>query len=362
MAGKGIRTYNGRHISLYVPCFNAQDFIGECLKGILAQSAPPASVLLIDDASPVPLDSLPCVKEAKEASKGRVSVLRFETNIGLAPSRNKALELCETPLLASLDADVVAEPEWLERMLQAFNDSDAAGVGGRLDELCQDSLGDRWRAVHMAQHWGAKPLSNPRFIYGANNLFDAAALRRAGGYLSSLKSNYEDMSISEKLLSLGEKLLYEPSARCGHLRRDSEESILRGFWKWFHAKGALQGDFNSPEGLLKRVDQVNFGIYRYRFDLDRNAGRAELLKLDLLIPWVFCALDLDFSRRTALLEVPEFPAQGLLDAVPEASRALLERIVPKPQAPQKAEPWHADYIAKFLACLKSSGWSADRDA
>jgi len=362
MNAKSFRTYDGRHVSLYVPCFNAQDCIGDCLKGILAQTEKPASILLIDDASPVPLESLPCVQEAVAASGGAASVLRLETNIGLAPSRNKALELCKTPLLASLDADVVAEPDWLEKLLKAFNAGDAAGVGGRLDELRQDTLGDRWRAVHMAQHWGDAPLSNPRFLYGANNLFDATALRRAGGYISSLRSNYEDMSASEKLLSMGCKLLYEPAARCGHLRRDTEESILKGFWKWFHAKGVLQGDFKSPEGLLRRVDQVNFGIHRYRFDLDRKAGRQELLRLDLLIPWVFCAMDLDFAKKSAAFSVPAFPDEELAKALPEEHRTLLMKIVPKPAKPSSSEAWHAEYLGKFIECLKSFGWTADRDS
>ena len=213
----------------------------------------------------------------------------------------------------------------------------------------------------MKQHWGDKPLVNPRFLYGANNLFLASALRDAGAYGATLKTNYEDMSLSERLLSLGRTLVYEPAARCGHLRRDTDSSILRGFWKWFHAKGLLQGDFNSPEGLLRRVDAVNFGIFRYRFDLDEREGRADFLKLDILIPWLFCALDLEMARSHAKLDVPEFPG-GLISALPSESLAILKQALPKAfWTDSNYQPWHRDYLDKFQMCLKSYNWFESKE-
>ncbi len=345
----------GGDVTLYMPYFNSQELIGECLAGVLAQSAPPARVIIFDDASNPPASSVEAVE------RSGAEIVRLEANIGLGASRNRVLALCETKLLASLDTDVVAEPAWLETLLGALNaNPGAVGAAGRLDELRQDTLGDRWRAVHMKQHWGAEPLVNPRFLYGANNLFVASALREAGGYVSSLKTNYEDMSLSERLLSQGRTLLYEPAAHCWHLRRDTDSSILRGFWKWFHAKGLLQGDFDSPEGLLRRLDAVNFGIYRYRFDLDVKEGREELLALDLLIPWLFCALDLEMARRHAGLDVPEFPGE-LLSAVPPGPLAILKEALPKPfWTGCERQPWHGDYVAKFASCLKSFRWLEDR--
>lgn len=341
----------GGDVTLYIPYFNSQDMIGECLAGILRQTVRPARLIIFDDASNPPASSVEAVRLSG------AEVIRLETNIGLGASRNMVLEHCKTPLLASLDSDVVAEPTWLERLLATLNaNPGAAGVAGRLDELRQDTLGDRWRAVHMKQHWGDQPLVNPRFLYGANNLFVASALRDAGGYISSLKTNYEDMSLSERLLEKGATLLYEPAARCGHLRRDTDSSILRGYWKWFHAKGLLQGDFDSPEGVLRRIDAVNFGIFRYRFALDVKEGRPELLKLDVLIPWLFCALDLEMARRHAGIDVPEFPGE-LISAVPSGPLTILNAALPKTFSPgSRLQAWHAGYIAKFLDCLESFNW------
>jgi glycosyltransferase involved in cell wall biosynthesis len=290
--------FSSKDVTLYVPCYNADKTIGRCLEGIMKQTQRPSRIILIDDGSNPPL-SAPEYPD--------LEIFRQARNMGLSTGRNKALSLCETPLIASLDADVVPEPEWLEKLIDAMNKENVVGVGGRLDEFYQGNLGDKWRAVHMAQHWGEEPLINPRFLYGANNIFKSEVLRSVGGYHDSLRTNYEDMLLCERLYDKRFNLFYEPAAKCSHLRRDTEETILRGFWQWYHAKGVINGDFDSLEGLLNRMEAVNFGIYRYRFDMDANAARRDLLTIDIKIPWVFCAMDLKKAKEIGKIkEIPEF--------------------------------------------------------
>jgi len=306
-------------VTLYVPCYAADATIGEVVAGILAQTATPGRVLLVDDGSPRPLAAPPGVE-----------LVRHPHNLGLAAARNTALGLCETALIASLDSDVVPSPTWLETLLAAFNRGGVHGVAGRLDERHHTSPADHWRATHMAQHWGDAELLDPRFLYGANTLFLADALRALGGYDPTLRTNYEDMSTCLALYAQGKHLRYTPAARCEHLRVDTSASILPGYWKWHHAKGLLRGDFDSQEGLLRRVEDVNFGIFQYRFDLDVEQGRADLLALDLLLPWVFCALDLRLgAQRGAFTGTSPFPPPaGLEGLVPEAKTfpGYLERV------------------------------------
>lgn len=352
----------GQDVSLYISCFNSEKYIGRCLESILRQSDPPGEIILIDDASTVPLETLPEMVRLRESTKIKIIFYRFEKNTGLAVGRNKALELCTKPLLASVDSDVVAEPGWLEKMLAAFKENNVAGVGGRLDEACRETLGDRWRAVHMAQHWGDNRIVNPRFLFGANTVFDAEILRKAGGYARELRSNYEDVSISDKIREMGFDLIYTPEAKALHLREDSEYSIIPGFWKWHHAKGLLRGDFNSPEGVISRIDSVNFGIYKYRFDMDLKAGRNELLILDVMIPWIFCALDLRMARKNAGIIIPDFPGKGLVGAMPEQGRTIFEKAVPPLSGFVTAYyPWHDDYSARFVECLIRHKYKDDRE-
>ncbi len=345
-------------ITVYVPCYKAGQTIVPCVEALLGQSVVPHRILAIDDGSPEPL-VLP-----------RIEVIRHPVNQGLAAARNTALQACDTPLIASVDADVVAQPDWLSCLLAALNGGPAdsmpvAGVGGRLNEFYQHRLADRWRARHMAQHWGGAPLVNPRFLYGANTLFVADEVRQSGGYDAALRTNNEDRVLSDALYARGRTLVYEPAAMCHHLRQDGCRSILQGYWQWHHAKGLQRGDFDHPAGLLRRISEVNFGIFRYRFDMDRAAGREEFLGLDAAIAWVFCALDLRFYARRhqqpfkLRLLAESGIGPGLNGAAMQALALLLGAIEGDDKGSAPCEGWMTDYVAEFLKVLNESSWLRD---
>ncbi len=337
-------------ITLYVPCFNAEQTIGQCVESLRSQSIRPHRILLIDDGSAVPVSEI--VRDPV------VEALRHKTNRGLGASRNTALAACDTPLLASVDADVVADSDWLEHLLLEVNQHQFAGVGGRMDEAFQDTLANRWRARHMAQHWGDKPVQNPRFLFGCNTLFRTDALHEVNGYDNRLRTNDEDRLICEALRIASHELGYTPKAHCCHLRRDGLNTILGGYWQWHQARGLLRGDFASLAGILRRIDEVNFGIYRYRFDIDRAAGAEEFLGLDAAIPWVFCALDVAmFARQTG--EPCSFPFEELLAVVDDQVAAGLRAVMPRNINPHAANS-HCDesYVNRFQECLLQSQWLA----
>lgn len=329
-------------ITLYVPCYNPGALLTRVVDGIRRQTIRPARVLLVDDGS----SELP--------GSGGYEVLRHGANLGLAAARNTALAACRTRLIAALDADVVADPDWLEGLLSTLNETGAAGVGGRLVEHEQAQLGDRWRAVHMAQHWGDQRVVNPRFLFGANTLFAADVLRGAGGYLAELRTNNEDRTLCDALYASGCTLVYEPAAVCRHLRRDTAVSVLRGYWKWHHAKGLVRGDFDSDVGALRRIGEVNFGIFRYRYDLDLRAGRRDFLPLDLALPWVFCALDLEMLSRRTGRSVPDLGV-AIAGVAPPSLVDFLRSAISA--SAESAEVW-PEYMAGIAEHVEQSGWRA----
>jgi glycosyltransferase involved in cell wall biosynthesis len=337
-------------ITLYIPCHNAEKTLAQVIEAIKQQTIRPKSILLIDDGSHSPIPSFPGIK-----------TVQHDTNQGLATARNTALEHCLTPLLAALDSDVAPDPDWLEKLLDALNSGNFAGVGGRMDERFADTLPNRWRAHHMAQHWGSTCIENPRFLYGANTLFRTEALRKAGGYDRRHRTNDEDRAISETLYTLGHKLLYFPEAHCEHLRQDTLQSILPGYWRWHYTRGLLQGDFDQPELLVTpRMEAVNFGIFRYRFDSDRAAERVDFMAVDLCIPWVFCAQDLLFFARRHECAVPAFPETELLDALDSSVAAFILNQIPAELSEYAGRVnWAQPFHFEFCRLLDEYGWYSE---
>lgn len=319
--------WTAKDVTVYVPAYRAGHVLEGCLDALQRLERTPAEVIVIDDGSPAPV-SAAC------------RVIRHDVNRGLAAARNTALVACQTSLIASVDADVKVEPDWLERLLPALGDARVAGVGGALYEAFRETPGDAWRACHMAQHWGDVPVVNPRFLYGANTLMRVSALREVGGYDERLHTNNEDRTISEALYRQGYHLCYEPEARAWHQRRDDVVSVLRGYWNWHRPTGEARGDFANPEGLVRRIEDVIFGIFRYRAGLDQSTGASVRFAIDGLLPWVFATEDLRYVASRSGWAVPRLP----WDAAPAWIQGIASVLG---DAATGDADWHVDYEQVF---------------
>ena len=131
-------------ITVYIPCYNVEQFIGPCLEHILAQTVKPSEILVINDGS---LD-----KTVEIAQKYPVKIIHHATNQGLAAVRNTGVNNASHEYIASIDADCLASENWLEELLKGFTHPKVAGVGGKLIEKHDEKATDRWRALHMRQH------------------------------------------------------------------------------------------------------------------------------------------------------------------------------------------------------------------
>ncbi|MBW4472823.1 MAG: glycosyltransferase [Stenomitos rutilans HA7619-LM2] len=264
-------------ISLYIPCYNVEAYIASCIEGVLKQTYPVDEILLIDDG---------CRDRTLDiASRYPVRVIRHEVNKGLAAARNTAFHHARNELVASLDADCVPDPHWLERLVPLFEDETVAIVGGRLVETVLDSVADRWRKAHMTQDWGELRVKNPSFMFGNNNLIRKSFLEQVGGYNEQLRTNGEDADLSRRLMTAGCTAIYEPGAIVSHLRRDTVPSILDNYWRYWCFGSRVDFGHFQPKTFL-RHQQHHF--QRQLVDVVKHDWQQrdyELLWLDILLPF-----------------------------------------------------------------------------
>ncbi len=263
-------------VTVYIPAYNAAEFLTHAIEGVLAQTHPADEILVIDDGSQDATAEI-------AAQYPAVTLLRHDRNRGLSASRNSAFRTAHNEFVASLDADCVPEPNWLARLVPHLRDSEVVGVGGRLIERVQRTLADRWRCAHMRQERGASLVRNPDFLFGCNNLFRKSAVVEIGGYNEAMYTNGEDGDLSRRLRASGWNLVYEPTARVTHLRHDTIRSILDTSWRWGQYGVPVCSRDASAFFVLARSVYVHF---RYTiFPLvqdDLHARRFELLGLNLL--------------------------------------------------------------------------------
>ena len=102
-------------VSVIIPCYNEERYLGECLASVLAQTMRNFEVLVIDDGSAD--GSLAIARETAKADE-RVRVLHQE-NAGVCAARNRGLEEARGEFVTFVDADDLLMPDALERMLGA---------------------------------------------------------------------------------------------------------------------------------------------------------------------------------------------------------------------------------------------------
>ena len=121
-------------VSILLLTVDRLELLQRCVQSILQHTTTPYEIVFILQNSPPEIvnyvESVPCSKQ----------VHRFDTNVGITPGRNKAMEMARGEYLVFFDDDAfVVEndgPDWLDRMLKFFEDTSVGVVspgGGYVD-------------------------------------------------------------------------------------------------------------------------------------------------------------------------------------------------------------------------------------
>jgi GT2 family glycosyltransferase len=216
---------------------------------------------------------------------------------GASRARNAGLALAEGEIVAFLDDDVVVDPAWLSRCVQAFEAADdVACVTGLILPLTLEShsqllleqfatfgKGFRREVYRLPDSSSRDPL----FPYtvgslgsGANTVLLTEAARQLGGFDSTLGPGTpavgaEDLDLFQRVLRAGHAVVYDPSAIVRHSHPRGMKRLRRQAYRYGVGMGALLGKqlLRGPErGHLLRA--VPAGL-RYARDPSsrKNAGK-----------------------------------------------------------------------------------------
>ncbi|MEG4048010.1 glycosyltransferase family 2 protein [Microcoleus sp. Pol17_C1] len=103
-------------VSVIIPAYNAEPFIEETVKSVLAQTYPAIEVLVVDDGSQ---DRTPEIVEKIGKKDSRVQLLK-QPNSGVAAARNLGIENSRGEYIAPIDADDIWYPENIEKQVQCM--------------------------------------------------------------------------------------------------------------------------------------------------------------------------------------------------------------------------------------------------
>ena len=209
------------------------------------------------------------VRALKGHADVRVLENRFER--GLSGARNSGLREARGDLIAFLDDDAIAAPDWLERLAAAYTDPNTLGVGGAIVPNWRGPQPNWFPAefywVIGCTYLGLPEQTGPvRNMIGANMsfrraVFDSLEFRSGLGRIGTVPLGGEetDLCIRATRKHPNGVILYEPSASVRHLVTP-ERAQVRYFLRRCYAEGiskaAISRFVGSQAGLSSERSYV----------------------------------------------------------------------------------------------------------
>jgi GT2 family glycosyltransferase len=165
---------------------------------------------------------------AHQAAHG--TVRRF----GAGPARNTAAEAIGSDIIAFMDDDAEAYPNWIQELLRVFEDPSVVAVGGPPLPLYETAR-PAWFPANFDWVFGCayeglpSEISPLRHLIGANMSVRRTALDAVGGFVGS---DFDDLNLCMRLAAQfgPESIRYTPYAVVTHYV-PSERVTWRYFWR-----------------------------------------------------------------------------------------------------------------------------------
>lgn len=274
-------------VSIIVPVYNVENYLEQCLDGILNQSYSYLEIFLIDDGS---TDHCPAICDEYAKKDERVHVIH-QRNSGLSAARNAGIDRAKGSFLAFVDSDDVVEPEMIRIMYEAMKRDSSDLV------ICNYRGMDEYGKLLAGKHMAAGCWTRDDFwkaYYEERVVFCAAAWNKLykkeffDDIRYPVRKLHEDQFVIHKIIeksnkiSICEEVLYYYRQRSGSImnvtysvtRLDEVEAQLE------RAQAFLDsGEFKwCAEAILRCFRAISYGFNKLDLRVEQNRYRCQKLR------------------------------------------------------------------------------------
>jgi len=232
--------------------------ITRALDSVRAQETAPKEVILVIDHDQALFDRA-------SGAFPDVTVVQNTGPRGLSGARNTGVAHARAEIVAFLDDDAEAEPDWLTRLLRHYRHANVLAVGGRAVPVWEGSR-PRWLPPEFDWVVGCSFTGQPSRVSGVRNLigcnmsFRRDALDRTGGFDPSLGRvgkvpvgcEETEFCIRMRQRHPGGVVLYDPAAQVHH-----RVTADRASWDYFRQRCLSEG---RSKAVVARLAGTEAGL------------------------------------------------------------------------------------------------------
>jgi mycofactocin glycosyltransferase len=206
-------------VAVVIPVRDRTGGLDRCLSALGTRHP----VIVVDDGSADP------GAVAQVCRQHCARLVRRPVSGGPGPARNDGLAMAATPLVAFLDSDCAAGPEWIAGLAPHFGDPMVGAAAPRVRPVTGDSTAGRYLAARAPIDLGpgearVAPLTRLSYVPTAALLVRADAIP-AGGFDASLRYG-EDVDLIWRMIAAGWRVRYDSRAEVSHTEPDRWRELL----------------------------------------------------------------------------------------------------------------------------------------
>ncbi|MEI6843567.1 MAG: glycosyltransferase family A protein [bacterium] len=216
-------------VSILIPAYNEEKYIGRCLESIQKNCSNVFEVIVVNNAS---TDNTKSIVESFAEKSPFIRVVD-EPKKGLPFARNRGLAEATGDIVAYMDSDCIVPPQWYERIIKEFESREnLVSLSGPYRYY---DLPLFWNLLAQIGWWVSAPIAH--FVVGYTVLLGNVAVRKnilveAGGLNENVMFYGDDTDLARRLSVFGKVDFKMSFFILSSSRRLRKEGLFKAFAKY----------------------------------------------------------------------------------------------------------------------------------
>lgn len=210
-------------VSVVIPAYNEEAYLGQCLDSLLAQTVPPDEIIVVDN------NSRDATGNIARQFKG-VKVIS-EKEQGIVHARNAGFDAAQSDIIARCDADSILPKTWVKQIRDSFARGDIAAISGPCTFYDLPKQLSHFKAALKSSHTlvyfkGSKAMLGHEVLFGSNMAITQDIWHRVRDQVCLDETKmHEDTDLSVHIAATGGIIKFDPKLQAAISARRRPDTV-----------------------------------------------------------------------------------------------------------------------------------------